>query len=143
MTSKYNKQDLYDVEGLVAVVTGGVLLSINTENQPRRATTNDIHHRRLRSRSDPRQSPRKQRSESVHHGSQRRETPSSSQNRRMHALQMSKPMTNKTHHQYHKLKPSTHRNTATSSQSKAAQPRTPTSNAPSTTSPQKQATSTS
>jgi hypothetical protein len=28
MTSKYNKQDLYDVEGLVVVVTGGVLLSI-------------------------------------------------------------------------------------------------------------------
>jgi hypothetical protein len=25
MTSKYNKQDLYDVEGLVAVVTGGML----------------------------------------------------------------------------------------------------------------------
>jgi hypothetical protein len=30
MTSKYNKQDLYDVEGLVVVVTGGVLLSTNT-----------------------------------------------------------------------------------------------------------------
>jgi hypothetical protein len=28
MTSKYNKQDLYDVEGLVAVVTGGMLLSV-------------------------------------------------------------------------------------------------------------------
>jgi hypothetical protein len=33
MTSKYNKQDLYDVEGLVVVVTGGVLLSTNTYTQ--------------------------------------------------------------------------------------------------------------
>jgi hypothetical protein len=28
MASKYSKQDLYDVAGLVVVVTGGVLLSI-------------------------------------------------------------------------------------------------------------------
>jgi hypothetical protein len=30
MASKYSKQDLYDVAGLVAVVTGGVSLFIKT-----------------------------------------------------------------------------------------------------------------
>ena len=28
-TSRFNKQDLYDVSGLVAVVTGGSLLTLN------------------------------------------------------------------------------------------------------------------
>ena len=36
MTSKYNKQDLYDVEGLVVVVTGGTLnrvMNLNYDDQ--------------------------------------------------------------------------------------------------------------
>jgi hypothetical protein len=36
MTSKYNKQDLYDVEGLVVVVTGGMLnraMNLNHDDQ--------------------------------------------------------------------------------------------------------------
>jgi hypothetical protein len=36
MTSKYNKQDLYDVEGLVAVITGGTLnrvMNLNYDDQ--------------------------------------------------------------------------------------------------------------
>lgn len=94
MTSTFNKQDLYNVDGLVAVVTGGLVLQLVQKIVDQLLT---FQGRRLRIGFDHRPYTREQRSQGLYHWPQREKIERSGQTRRTPNLNLKNTRIQKAH----------------------------------------------